>query len=72
MENTYFTVLKWWVAQRMQDKLFVVFIVIIATFGIVSFRLYGQKEAIEQSRYADMRECERRSAEQAQIKADRA
>ena len=75
MENTYFTILKWWIAQRKQDKLFVVFIVIIATVGIVSIKIYGQKEvvqqqkeAIQQSRFEDRKEYER----QADIKADKA
>ena len=61
MENTYFTILKWWIAQRPQEKIFVLLIVMIATVGIVSFKLYGQKEAIEQSRLEDRKEYERQS-----------
>ena len=72
MENTYFTILKWWTAQRPQDRLFVFMVLLIATFGLTSLRLYGQKEAIAQSRYEDMMECEKRSAAQAEIKAERA
>ena len=56
--NTFFTILKWWVDQRKQDKIFVLLIFIIATFGLVSFRLYGQKEAIQQRRFEDMRQYE--------------
>lgn len=65
--RTYFTILKWWTVQRPMDKLFVFMIVVIATVGIGSVRLYGQKEALSQSRYSDMQEYERRSELKAEI-----
>lgn len=72
MEKAYFSIVKWWTSQKPTDKLFAFMLFVIIGLATTNIKIYGQNATLQETKYIDMQECERRALIQSELKADKA
>ena len=65
MENTSVNVVKWWTTLKPTDKLFAFMAFVIVALCTVCIKQYGEYKRLNEARYVDVIECEKRGAARA-------